>query len=316
MNVLIYVMTVLMIISVLTYAKLESFRLFSSLEASFKHYMSSTERLPLDRMNKKMYDSIKILSKNVGQRELPNPSSSRLSFHMFVKKEMRENSPEAYAQTRELAKVLMSNLYGNQRFFQEIALKRQNFLDEILNEIQHASEEQDKIRLKNATALSKLKFSDLELQYVFFLMLHGLPNLDEQKLIKPTPEVGFGGVLDIEDKAANSEEEMLAKVESEEAKAPPGYASLIDYITVKPATKIRVFLASRELLVSIYGTPELADAIIENRRDLYRQVRNKVLQPQQASEQFKSQFSSSGTALTFAAILDFAVTNTNPKNYE
>lgn len=315
MNVLLYVMTILMILSVLTYAKLESFRMFAGLEASFKHYMTSTERLPLDRMNTKMYDSVKILSKGVTSKELPNAASSRLSFYSFLKKDGRDLNPDVYPQTRELAKILMTNLYGEQRFFQEIALKRPNFLNEILDEIQVAAENQEPLKMKNAMVLSKLKFQDPELQYIFYLMLHGLPNLTVQKNVSDSPEIGFGGIIPVDDNSTDADEEAMAKVESEEAKAPPGYDSLIDYITVKPAQKIRVFLAPRELLVSIYGNPDIADSIIETRTELANKVKSKALTINDATEQFRNAFSQSGNSHNFSAILDFAVTNTNPSKY-
>lgn len=309
-----YVMTILMLLSALTYARLESFRSFAGLEASFNHFMTSTERLPLDRMNEKMYDDIKVLSKAGGAKEAPNTASSRLSFHVIMRKETREKNPEAYRQMRELAKLLMTNLYGGQRFFKEMADKRSTFLDEILNEVQQASDNQESLRLKNANVLSKLQFSNPELQYIFFLMLHGLPNNTEKPLVEARPIDTFEIIPAKE--TTSLEDENAAKAESEEAKAPPGYASLVDFITVKPTTKIRVFLASKELLTAIYGNPDIANTIIETRGELYNQVQAQKLTIAQATEQFKNSYSQSGNAHLFPDILDFSVTNTNPKKYE
>lgn len=312
MNVLLYVIVMIMILTSLTYAKLESYRSFAGLEAGFNHYMNTTERMPLDAMNQKMYDSVVVGSKAAMTRASANSATSRLSLYYLLKKDEREKSQDIYQQSRDLFKQLIMQLYGRQPFLKEHLLENPNFLNEILDEIQVSADNDEKLTLKNAAVLSKLEFKNSQLQFIFYLMLHGLPN---HVVTQDAAKIDNNSFIIADGTEEEFEDEAVAKAESDEALPVPGYASLMDYVTVKKAPKVRVFLASRPLLTAIFGSDDVVDSILEARQNLYSQVKNKAITKEQASDQFKNNFSQQGTAVQYPAILDFSVTNTNPLNY-
>lgn len=316
MNVLMYVMTMLMLLASLTYARLESFRALAGLEASFNYYMASIERIPLDLLNNNMYDQIIIRSNSSGERLSPNSASPRLSLYVLLKKEGRDKNQVAYQQIRELTKQLMITLYANQEPFQELITKQPTVLNEILDEIVTAADKNEELKIKNATVLSKLEFMNKELHYYFYLMLHGLPKVIENKT--PTAHRSEDFFIDSPASEANpgTDDEVIAKEMSEEASSLAGYDSLIDYLTVKNTTKVRVFLASKTLLMAIYGSEDIVESILLARQKLYRQVKNNPKEKEQASEQFRVNFSQQGNASIYSEILDFSVTGTDPKKYE
>lgn len=308
MNILMYVMIMLMLLASLTYAKLEMFRNLASMESGFFHYMAFSERESLNRAANECYDSIRVRTHS-GEKTEKNPSSSRLSFYVFLNKSYRDQNLEAYHQMRELAKQLMTYLYQDQPFFKEISEKRPQFLNEILDQIEGAAESQlESQTLRNATALSKLEFADRELQYIFYLMLHGFPrpaNIPVRPIESQSDK----------ESTEDTDDETAALQESSEATAAIGYTSLLDYISVAKTAKLRVFLASRPLLMAIYGDDSIVDHLMEMRIDLYRQVQN-GFNVEEATMQFQNDFAHSGNAQSYAAILDFAVTKTDPRKYD
>lgn len=324
MNILLFVITMLMSLAMLTYARLESYRSFSGLKAQFRSYMELIERKPSNDFAEQWYDRTIVNSKISQEKRDRVVGSSRLSFYLFLNKEEREKEPEMYQQTRELAKQLMQVLYSNRKFYQETVLERSAFLDEILNEIEKLSEMIPKTKkITKAAGLSNLNIEDETLHKAFYDMLHGQPPLEIEKpvmLISHEPVVdtkvdfSFGGPL-TNDKQ-DQDEELDAALESEEAHAQAGYESLLDFITVRNSKKIRVFLASRELLLAIYADPLIVENILEARKQLFLQVKNDSGKKAAASKAFQDNFASCGQAASYGAILDFSVTRTDPTKYE
>lgn len=315
-----------MLLACLTYARLEGFRVFSSFEASFNHYISSTERIPLDQMNEAMYKKITLGTKSGNSAAKNSNSTSRLSLDKLINKDKRKSDSDAYNQTRELFKRLMTHLYSRQTFFQTMLAQRPNFLDDILNEIERGidrieEQTQKKFPAKDATSLSTIEFANLpELNYVFYLMMHGLPNPDKQKPIGDKSLNNDSQTTWIVEtqSTVDSDEENGDIIASEEAISQPGYESLVDYITVKKADKVRVYLASRALLMAIYNNEDTVNSIIEKRKELYKRVRNNK-DPKEtlnATQEFQNSFSQLGDAQNFSAILDFSVSRSNPSTYE
>jgi hypothetical protein len=316
MNILMYVMTMLMLLASLTYVKLEGFRSFNGVEASFNHYMKVTERESINNIAEQSYDATVLSGKDPKENNKPNPSSSRLSFNLLVNKAEREKNAEAYQQTRALFIELMTNMFKDQEFFIEISEKRPSFLNDLMDEIPRLAEAADH-KVTQTDDLSKLEFSDLELSSVFSLMLRGIPQT-EKAVAKENKEENSDDSKDSQEVAPiadveKAEEEALA-TESNEPVAPVGKESLLDYITLKKSTKIRVYLAARPLLLAIYGNESIVDSIIEKRQALFKQMRSGA-NKDDVSKAFKGAFENTGTASNYGAILDFEVTNVNPKNY-
>lgn len=319
MNILLYVMTMLMLLSSITYVALERYRSSASLNATIVFSMQNQEREPMIKLSQSMYDRITFSKpppppKEKDAEEKPretNPASPRLSLYILLDKETRTKEPEAYQQIRELAKHLMTSLYSHTAFYKEINATRPSFLNDILDELVEASDNpQNDLSIKTAAHLSKLQLASPELHEVFIHMLKGVP-----KLIQPieVPEKQF--VVEEDTPEPNAEDEIEASRESQEASSDPGYASLQDYLSTTITTKVRIFLASRALLTAIYGDPFVVNEIIQKRKELYRQVLSGG-DKKNASAEFEALFANAGQASAYKNILDFGVSKTNPAKYE
>lgn len=298
----------------MTYASLESFRNSAGIQSLFIHYMQTTERMPIAAIAEHCYTHIVVGKKSkkpsseIKEIAPDKSATSRISFNLLINPQARQQYPQAYYETRTLIKQLMHDLYAKQKFFKEAVEKHPNFLDELLDEVQTATEKlPPDAQLHSAVELSKLQLSTPFLQYNFYLMLHGLPKLEALPIDPTENKISLESNEDEDDEAE-------AKNESEEAHANAGYASLLDYITVKPTSmKIRVYLASKVALQAIFEDQNVVDQIIETRREIYREVR-KGENTTIATNQFKSAFAHSGQP--YADLLDFTVTKTNPIPYE
>lgn len=323
MNILLFVMTMLMALSLLTYARLENYRTFSGMKAQFSTYMESVERKPINEAAKDWYNDI-LVNKKVSKTQREQASGcARLSLFLLLNKEARDKEPEKHQQTRTLAKQLMIALYGAERFFKEMASEHPTFLDEILTEIETLSAALPKGKhITKAEGLANLQLSNESLHRVFNRMLHGeLPPETGKEVLAPAPlvtepEFSFGLSVTLPEESDNNDDELDAAIESDEAHAPEGYVSLIDHITVVNRRHIRVYLASRALLMAIYGDRDIVESIIETRRAFYKQLKADSAAKNALSQQFKDTFSNSGQASSYSAILDFTVTKTDPKGYE
>lgn len=328
MNVLMYVTVMLMLLSLLAYSKVESYRSFSSLKSEFISYMSIKEREDLGANNKSFwYDNIsfpkqvpeekkveKDKNKKTPKPPLPKAKgSSRLSLHLILNSESREKDPEAYKQTRQLFKQLVMQMCGKHEFFQKLIEKQPNFLNELLNRITQLADQSPEIaKMSKVAHLANLKFEDTELDHAMYLMLKGIPSnaAPLQKVQNEEEEEAPEGSLGLE--GTQGSDDDIATVEKEESHAPAGFVSILDYITVKNDSKVRVFLASPTLLMAIYGDYNIVEQIVAKRNELLREVRRNSDYKEQASKDFKASFDHAGTSSDFDSILEFSVTTTTP----
>ena len=144
----------------------------------------------------------------------------------------------------------------------------------------------------------------------FYLMLKGCPKdepvvekarIDEKKA--KILNTGEGDDADEEDEADDAEE-------ATEYTSPLGYDSILNYISLRNTTKIRVYSASPELLTVIFGSRARAEDVIKMRMALYRSVKQ-GLSPSDASKQFQIAFQSTDSEDT-NSMLNFKVTKTDP----
>lgn len=311
MNILLYVISIIMLLTALTYSRLELFRSVVGLQAGYVYYIEATEHDVDREAAEKWYDIIhvqrqKSAEKNDKEREKAK-GTSRLSLYPILNKQIRAQSPDAYAQTKNLFKQLMIQLYSEQPFFKESAAKNPRFLDELINEIETAIEQlPEDIKLSDSSELSRLKLAKEELHYAFFLMLEGLPSLKftESKIISH-----------VESKQNDTDQEEDAALEAEEAKSKSGYVSLVDMITVRKSSHVRIYLASPQLLKAIYEDDNIVQQIREKRYEFYRML-DKGAEASILSKEFYENYALQGHASEYNAILDFTVTKTNPHTYE
>lgn len=323
MNILLFVTSLLMILSLMTYARIDSFRYFLGMEAEFERYMSTIERISTNAAAVQWYKTTrapKPKTNTPAPKPPANPktqkkqgqSASRLSFRIFIDQKMRQDNPEAFKQTAEWAKRLMITLYGNQKFFIEAHQKNPTFMDQILESLERATEGlfTGKQKLTDVAQLSNL-YLDESVAQVFYRMLKGCSN-SELKADQPVEEEKE----DIVKVPANSDNDQEEDTSTEaEEYSKEGRDSLLNYITLSNATRIRVYLASRALLAAMFGEVSVADSIIEARQALYRAVINESLTAEEATDQFadllKGYMSNNDEEF-----LDFTVSRTNPAGYK
>lgn len=334
MNILPFVMIMLMLLALLTYARLETYRDSTAFQAIFKYYMQKLEREDINSREISWYELKHATGKKTDAttgKQTKATSSSRLSLYSLLFPDDKDAVQKQLAQTTDLAKKLMIVLYANQPFFIEMEQERPGFMDEILSRIAQAAaalpDDQKFTKSSKTHDLANLDLGDLQLNEVFYKMLKGTPQPDEEEH-RPNEDVEESQVKQLDD-------EVIEAPEGEAAPKPlissSGFPSLLDYVTIRNSTGVRVYLASRALLTAIYGDPSVADAIISFRNELYQQVNSEAMTAQEAQSELQKRFGNtqapgttgtsgtggtSGTTGTAASFFDFTVSKTNPKPYE
>lgn len=286
MNVLIFVMSMLMLLVMITFGRLESFRSHSFVQVKFKEYMKHSERDYINESAMKRYrDTVATRSEKKEKEQRENSkASSKLSFNIFVDKKERDGNPQKLAVHLNTAHYLIDFLYRDQEFYQKLEALRPNFVSEMLSALIVQSESLPKIN--HVKELATIDLKDPELNDAFTHMLAGA-------YVEPP----------------KGEDKRPIKLRD-------GYYSLQDFITVKEnKLELRVFLASRQLLMVVYGNPSLVNEIIRVRYQLYKSVVNNVMTADQAREEFRNTFGNEALPFVSQGFLNFDVSKTNPNLY-
>jgi hypothetical protein len=284
MNVLPFVMTLLMILSIMTYARIESFQDLSGLKAQFEWYMQHFERKYSNEVNDRKYDTQNPSKRKIGEdpdtkQKDEEKACSRIPFYLFLNKQQREARHDFFDQHYLLAKLLMMQLYGDTAFLKKASETQPDIIDGILKGLINAAEKLPKGQTITSSAdLASINLGDDLLNNTFTLMLKGTVEIDEQ---------------------------------DEKGTYPP----LTKFVTVKNKLKVRIFLAPHDILMAIYDNPALVKEIEETRISLYKQVKDESITKEEASKEFESQFSGKQREGIDSKILDFRVSKTNPKDY-
>lgn len=327
MNVLIFVMTMLMLLTLMTYAKLETFRTSQIFQILFEERMMQNERNVINVAAAPLYrditvnteepkketedkDASKKQGENVKEAEAENPSRlfRYISIGMLLDKKKREENPEKWEQTKILLKNLMNQLYAKQPFFIDIAQERPQLVDELISAVVHAIDSLPDKKLKKAKDLANLELEDLVLNTVFYDMLKSSIRVEENQTANSSP------ILNPEDgkkeeKIADSADSVLDK-KVEDYISPEGESSLLDYVGEGQA-KTSVYLAPKEVLQAIFLNEAVVDDVIKERNQYYKQARSGA-DLKELSKAFKSQFEPRRDASIDSKTLDFSVTTTNP----
>lgn len=310
MNILMYVMTVLMMLSILAYARLDTYFSFSATQAEFDRYMQQIERSTFNAIEEDWYKTTVGSKKDSKTQSEKVPGTSRLSWFPLLKKEQKKKENA----TRLLSKALMNQLFNNEAFFKEAIEKNYNVLDDLIDQILQAADqyelEHDKITRINQ--LSNLKLADPTLNVLFYKMLKGY--LPDKEFADGTKQ------LDSDDET-EEEEENSAKAEKMESHANKrGSISLAEHLTLSSDSVIRVYLAPRSLLLAIYGDENIVNAIQAERLAHYKHVKNasdeeRNTAKQEATRRFEEQFKNQ-TPAPYKDLVNFNVTVVDPKKYE
>ncbi len=310
MNILTVVMVLLMVLSLMTYAKLETFRSTRILDQFFIYYMENEERGYINEHAVDEYKVTPMTPKGKGKSAKKAPALPRMSIALLLEKKASEEKPDQWKQFATLFKNLTDSLYHDHPFYQEALAERPTAIDEILVLL---SKKIDKLeqKPKHAADLANITLGDEGLDLLLYKMFLGAPYKD----ILKTPTANEGKDRG---EADTDEDEEVLKEEADEFNSPLGYYSLLDFVTLSKSEKVRIYLAPREMLTAIFHDPALVDEIIAQRQELYKlALDNKDQKALDAlSISFQAQFDHRRDPAIDSARLDYTVNKTNPKEYE
>lgn len=312
MNVLIFVMTMLMLLALMTYARLDSYRNSQTLQIIFKYYMENDERGYINLQAEPTYDSIKVATKSEKDKnnEPKADGSPRIGIQLLIDKTKRDAQPKEWLQTQILLKNLIVSLYKDQPFFKSAMVERPSLPDDLIADIIRAADAlPEDQKLQSAKELANLRLDDPKLDQIFYKILHGIP----YKKIEPKKNEDLNS--EAESTVETDQTDMAPKKGESDFESTKGYYSLLDYITTDSPPKIRIYLAPRNVLNAIFHDPNVVDAIIKQRKQLYRQAL-KDEDNKELSETFKTHFDNLKDSAIDTNSLSYKVSKTNPKDYE
>lgn len=277
MQILLFVMTLLMLLSMITYAKMQSF-LFSE---RFHHqvyqaiYIKDNSRHAINAAADRLYEQLKATQKGSSdddQKRTKVLASTEVSLYLLFHKEKRQDKQLAWQQTRVLLENLLRSLYEKEPFFQELIKEHSDGIATMAASLIHAvdeildcqSEAKGQRSLKKAQDLANVTLADPALDMALYKMLQ------------------------------------------------EGDRCLLNFVNVSPHTPLRVFLAPKEVLLAAFP-PHIVSEILTERKALYRQAKNGQ-DVAELSESFKSQFEGHRYQEIDPSSLNFAVTKTQPCN--
>lgn len=304
MNVLIFVTTLLMVLAALTYGRLETFRNSQAIQPVLVEFMTKEERGYINQGAEDTYDkmTVKVKAKE-GSKSTPVPATSKINISLLLNPEQRNNKEHEWQQTQLLLKRLMEQLYQEQPFYRKMQEKNPQFIDEIVADLAAAIEREKKEkRPKEPKDLALVELSDPQLNEVLYKMLRGTPCPEgpqqQSPLMKKEKEEDTGEVEPPDSSAYRSVE---------------GYCSLLDFITKSPYHKIRVYLAPKEVLKTIYGDDKIVESILQERQELHRRA-TKDEDLKELTSSFKTLVDSYRDPNIDSDMVDYSVTKTTPKN--
>lgn len=314
MNVLLFTTAMILLLGALTYARIDMYRSLSILQGQFKQYMEVSERSSINKEAENWYETStasKSTGKTAPQKGKRQQALSRLSFLPFVNSEKKQAHSQEYPQLAELARRLFEVLYRDQKFYRENKLKIDSeLLSRLMVAVEQLPPDQ---KITRATDLAILNLQDPILNDALYKMLQGTMQPDEkqdpQKVFEEAPP------CQLDETGGEEDDEAVEPGKREEVKSSQGYYSLLDFITLQDAAKVRVYLAPRPLLTAIFDDPAIVSDIIATRCNLYRKLVSKAMTAEEATQAFHTQFIQQSRGFD-DTILDFSVSKTNPRNYE
>ena len=294
MNILLYVITVIMLLTLTTYLRLENLVSTYALKKEFhQHLKQEVENQQKDAVET-WYQTISYPHTSPGVKKNSVAAKRKISwFWMLNSDALEEDTIENTKLFRQLSIHLMKMLFQQDKDFAKLLEKNPQLLEQLLHQIVEINRTLPKEkRLKKVSELAALELENPDLNQALYIMMRGY-----QKSKTKIPEKIEQGPED------SLDEELLLSAELTKI-------NLLNYITEEKADKIRIFLASRELLKVIYEDDLLVNDILKTRYELFKKAKQEEDLPSlnASFERYKQG--------PYAQILDFTVSKTNPKKYE
>lgn len=272
MNILPLILALILMLSILTVERMEKFKNQAVVQKEYQTFLKESERQVFNQREKRLFGE--------SQKSL-----RQLTFRYVYDKKARDAHVNEAKQYRVLMIELMKILYGEAAFFKELERKNANFLEEMLDAIEKATEDAPKKLIKQTRDLARLDLGDPALQEAFYHMLKGTISREKLKEI----------------------EEMTPHMKEK------AYVSLFTYINnngVKNVPTIRIALAPPEILKAIFVNDEIVEAILVKRQELGGKDRDSG-----ADEAFKAEFMQKRRPGIDENLLDFKLSN-NSSSYD
>lgn len=293
MNILLYVITVIMLLTLTTYLRLENLISVYGVKKELASYLKNESKDQVNDAAADWYNLVAFSKENGGNQTTPSrsPANRKISWNGFLNPEIADQTPETWEAFKAISKSLMYELFKDDPEFKDMYARDPHILDVLLEKITESNRQlHPEKRIVKVQNLPNLDLQNPELNQLLYLMILGYP--------KPK-QVGLeqsGSPENIEDEASKASERHQI--------------SLLNFITEKSAPQIRIFLASKPVLYAIYGDQNIVEDIIETRLSLYRRALQKedVEGLKQEFERFRQG--------PYGPYLDFTITKTNPRDYE
>ncbi len=298
MNVLIFVMTMLMLLAMLTYGRLATYSSSQVSQLIFEKYMEQDERAYINTAAEVLYSNIHKSTKE-GEKQPPKvAATSLINVGALFGSSVAPEVVKRREQSKIMLKALMRVLYADAPFFKDISEKRPTFLDDLISSLIDVSNSLPKEeKWKKVTDLAGISLPDKELDQALYLMLKGAAYED---VLPPAN--------------ANTETEVdeeIPPLPQEDFHSKKGHFSLLDFITFSPHYKIRLYLAPKEILEVVFPDKRTVADLIQEREHLYKQAMN-GFDTKELSKIFESHFDSRRGRDIERESLDYNVSKTRP----
>lgn len=318
MNVLIFVMSMLMIFVLMTYARIDTYRSMAGVEGEFIRYIESIERAYINLSADKIYNKVKFsyqeatppvqtdnqtsATSNDGETQPKKKGKGnkfgRISVKLLIDAKAREEKEKEFQEVSQLLKNLIKTLFGPLKSFQTLLHDHPAMIDDIIEKIPIAvTALPENIKIKRASDLSNLNLGG-DLDDIFYFMLKGCPRSG------PGQKKDSNVAIPNEDNADDSEE-------ANEYTSERSYDSLLNFIDLHQSNLINIYIARKPVLMAIYQDPRIVENIIQKRNELYKAVSHKEMTYEEASEKLKSAFQIGNDD----NLIEYTVTGSNPENY-
>lgn len=288
MNVLPFVFALLMVMGIMTYAKLGTFIVSNRLQSQYLCYMKAVSAAEFNLIQLGLYkkDQTKRGSNNNPDNQVN--AISKINIYPLLHLTQDAKDPK-YANTqRILLKRLIYNSYGKQPFFKEMEKSNQDILEYLLDKISAAAQlPENKNKIERLENLSNIDLENEKLQMLFATLLHGSQN-SAAALKKCDPN-------------------------AKDTEAIISYPPLKDFVSLEKTSKpIRVYLVPPEILWAIFDNVSVVKEIIDQRAILRREFKKEL--KANFTTRFTQMFQSKLPPDLDPAYFNFEVTSTKPHN--
>lgn len=245
MNIIPFVFTILILLITITYNKLSSFLVHTTSAKIAVRHIKEKEIAEINLAQNEMYQK-KSCPGTSHEQGTKIAASRTICFNYLINKETKAEKPETFNTAYTLLKRLILNLYKDQPFMQKLLKDRPDAVDTLLQKvIEKAESEEYSKKMKKKEDLANLSLDDEDLQLAWATMLNGR----EQK-----------------------------ETSVDNAKSNHGFPSLWKFLNASMSKKqpIRLYLASKELLLAIFeDEEEFVEMILKERDELSKSLRRK-----------------------------------------